>query len=292
MTRLLLLFSASLMTGSLFAQEHADCATALEICNKQPLHLYSNGEGVDPSELDSVTCYSTGGPPGPFEFNISWIRFTVSQGGSLWFIIRPDNTTDDLDFVVFRLSTGNCADKTVVRCMAAGDFVPSSPCMGPTGLLPGQTDINGPAGCPVGADNFLAPLETQTGEIYALAINNFTSSMDSFSIEFCGTALLGCETEVCGTLASNEQTALQTVKIYPNPAVQQETWVEWQLSKPAEITGTLFNMFGIPVRLNHWDAPAGPNRQHLNLEGLPAGVYILTLSDGNAVRSHILQVIN
>jgi len=291
MTRCLLLFSAALMTGSLFAQEHADCATALEICNKQPLHLYSNGEGVDPTELNSAACFSNG-TPGNFENNIFWIRFTVAQGGSLWFILRPDNPVDDLDFAVFQLNTGGCANKTTVRCMAAGDFNSTSPCMGPTGLLPGQTDINGPAGCPPGADNFLAPLETQTGEMYALAINNFTSSMDSFTIEFCGTALLGCETEVCGTLKSNEQTALQTVKIYPNPALPQETWLEWQLSKTAEITGTLFNMVGIPVRLNHWDAPAGPFRQRLDLKDLPAGVYVLTLSDGNAVRSHILHIMN
>ena len=193
---------------------------------------------------------------------------------------------------MFQINTGGCADKTTLRCMAAGDFVPSSPCMGPTGLLPGQTDLSASAGCLPGADNFLAPLETQTGETYALAINNFTSSMDSFSIEFCGTALLGCETEVCGTLRSNEKTALQTVKIYPNPAVQQETWLELQLSNPTEITGTLFNALGMPLRLNHWDVPAGPHRQRLNLAGLPPGVYILTLRDGNAARSHILHIMN
>lgn len=291
MTRSQLLSTLCLIiSSSLFSQEHADCNTALEICNKQPLHIFSDTEGIDPTELNSAACFSNG-TPGNYENNTYWIRFTVAQSGSLWFILRPDNPPDDLDFAVFRLNTGNCDNKELVRCMAAGDITFPSPCMGPTGLLPGQIDVSVPAGCTT-VDNFLAPLDLQTGETYVLAINNFTSSMDSFTVEFCGTALLGCETEICSTLKSNEKSALQTVNIYPNPVLQQQAWLELQLTDPAEITMTLFNTLGVPLQVNNLKVPAGQYLQWLDLSGVASGVYMLTLHDGMAIQSFVIQVLN
>ena len=175
MKHLLFPFIFLFFWGSLGAQSHADCALALEICNKQPIILpLIYGPGNDSLELDNTVC-SAGFPN--FESSTAWVRWRVAQGGTFWFIIYPLNPDDDIDFFVYKLFNGDCAQKTSVRCMVAGDFSSSSPCMGPTGLLPGENDINGPPGCLPGTNNFLAPIDVVAGEEYALAINNFSSSL-------------------------------------------------------------------------------------------------------------------
>lgn len=293
MTRFLTLCLPAFLPLALGAQTHADCASALEICNKQTLHLAAAGAGNDPTELNNATCFLNGVPVG-VESNSVWIRFTAAQGGSLWFIIRPDTPSIDLDFVVFRLPAGDCANKELLRCMAAGDFQFPSSCMGPTGLLPGQTDISEDAGCTdPDDDNFLAPLELQAGETCVLAINNFTSVLDSFTVEFCGSALLGCETEICNTLlnATDDQPEIQAFHVYPNPTTTGTMQVEWKLSKPERVTSTLYNAVGAPIRTVAGDFPSGTNAVSFETAGLPAGLYVLTLDNGHSVQSKRVQIL-
>ncbi len=291
MTRFLTLCLFALLPLSLWAQTHADCASALEICNKQTLHLAAVGAGNDPTELNNAACFLNG-VPGSVESNSVWIRFTAVQGGSLWFIIRPDSPSVDLDFVVFRLPAGDCANKELLRCMAAGDFQYPSSCMGPTGLLPGQTDLSEDAGCTdPDDDNFLAPLDLQTGETCVLAINDFTSVLDSFTIEFCGSALLGCETEICNTLLdATDRQELQTFHVYPNPATAGTIQAEWTLSKPETLTGTLYNALGVPISTSTGNFPSGTNMIIFETDGLPAGLYMLTLDNGHSIRAARIHI--
>lgn len=167
----------------------SDCPTAAILCDKSPFVVQSvTGAGNDITELNDATCFFNGAPSN-FESNSTWFVWTCSKAGTLTFTLTPLNITDDLDFVVYRLPNGigNCQGKVVERCMASGDFNYPSPCMGPTGLRNGETDISENAGCGGNKNNFLAPLQMQVGVTYALAINNFTSTGNGFSIEFGGT---------------------------------------------------------------------------------------------------------
>ena len=163
-----------------------DCPQAVVLCDKTPFNVAAiAGPGTDPNELDDAPCFG-----GLFaESNSTWYVFTAAQNGPLEFTLTPNSASDDLDFVVYRLPNGpgDCTNKTVLRCMAAGEFFTPSPCMGPTGLSAGSTDLSEPAGCLLpGQDNFLAPLNMIAGTTYALAVNNFTSSGNGFQLEWGG----------------------------------------------------------------------------------------------------------
>ncbi|MCC6461447.1 MAG: gliding motility-associated C-terminal domain-containing protein [Saprospiraceae bacterium] len=167
----------------------ADCPRALALCDKTGFIVSAvTGSGDDPTEMDDAPCF-----PGPgSETNSTWFVWTAATAGTLEFTLTPNNPNDDIDFIVYRLPNGpsDCSNKIVERCMAAGDFFATSDCMGPTGLSATATDVSQPAGCLAGEDNFLAALQMQAGETYALAINNFTSSGNGFQFDWGGSAEL------------------------------------------------------------------------------------------------------
>lgn len=167
----------------------SDCPTASILCDKSSFVVQSVvGAGNDKKELDDADCF-TGGSLGNNETNSTWFVWTCDKSGPLEFTLTPLNATDDLDFVLYRLPNGigNCSGKQPVRCMASGDFTFPSPCMGPTGLQAGDPDTNEDPGCTNnGDDAWLAPFDMVAGESYALAVNNFTSTGNGFSIEFGG----------------------------------------------------------------------------------------------------------
>lgn len=168
----------------------SDCPTAALLCDKSPFVVKSvTGAGNNITELNDASCFF-GGAPTNYESNSTWFVWICDQPGTLTFTLTPLSPPDDLDFVVYRLpnGVGNCQGKQVVRCMASGDFFFPSPCMGPTGLRAGETRTSIPAGCNFpNPTTWAAPLNMQTGEVYALCVNNFTSSGNGFSIEFGGT---------------------------------------------------------------------------------------------------------
>ncbi len=166
----------------------SDCPTSSILCDKSPFVVQKiTGAGLDTKEMDDAQCFSNGAPVNN-ESNSTWFTWTCSKSGPLEFTLTPLNPPDDIDFVVYRLPNGlsNCTGKIVERCMASGDFTFPSPCMGPTGLKAGSTDISENAGCGTGKDNFIAPLNMVAGESYALAINNFSNTGNGFNIEFGG----------------------------------------------------------------------------------------------------------
>ena len=167
----------------------SDCPDASILCDKSPFVVQNvTGAGNNTSELTDALCFSNGAP-GNFETNSTWFVWTCSQSGTLEFTLSPNNVSDDLDFALYRLPNGigNCQGKQLVRCMASGDFQFPSPCMGPTGLRAGDSDISEDAGCNNGGDDaWLAPFDMVQGESYALCVNNFTSTGNGFSIDFGG----------------------------------------------------------------------------------------------------------
>ena len=178
----------------------SDCPQASILCDKSSFVVQSvTGAGQNNLEMEDATCFQNGSP-GILETNSTWFVWTCSQSGTLDFTLTPTNLADDLDFVVYRLPNGigNCSGKQIVRCMASGEFNdPTSPCMGPTGLRPGDPDISEDAGCgQPGDDAWLKSLDMVAGETYALAINNYTSTGNGFAVEFGGSGqFLGPEAD-------------------------------------------------------------------------------------------------
>ncbi len=184
----------------LLAQQHADCSAAMDICKKKTYTINSAaGEGSNAREADFVACFMNGQNYGQAEENSTWIKFEIAKSGSLTFIVTPQRRTDDIDFVVFKLPGGNCDNKQIVRCMAAGDSeasVGSSACMGKTGLRDGETDSSEDAGCNDPGDNaWLAPLRVIAGEQYAILVSNVSSRGPGFSVSFGGSAKMPCDEE-------------------------------------------------------------------------------------------------
>lgn len=169
----------------------SDCPLASILCDKSSFVVQSvTGAGQDITELDDATCFNNGVPTVNNESNSTWFTWICDQAGPLEFTLTPNNPVDDLDFVLYELPNGiaDCSNKQVLRCMASGDFIFPSKCMGPTGLKAGETDVDEPAGCAnANQSNFLAPLQMEAGKTYALGINNFTSTGNGFSIEWGGT---------------------------------------------------------------------------------------------------------
>ena len=167
---------------------NSDCPTGVILCDKSSFTVESLvGTGTLNNEFDQSICIET-------EFASAWYRWTCKDPGTLAFTISPSNPSDDIDFAVFELPGGldDCANKTKVRCEAAGENV-GQPfpnweiCTGPTGLSLGETDFDEFPGCAPGQNNFVAALDMVAGRSYALIINNFSNTGNGFSIEFGGT---------------------------------------------------------------------------------------------------------
>ena len=170
----------------------SDCPTSAVLCDKSPFVVEAvTGAGSDNTEMSDALCFSNGAP-GFNESNSTWFTWICQESGPLEFSLTPLNETDDLDFVVYELPNGigDCSGKIVRRCMASGEnpALYPTPCHGPTGLAEGFTEISMDAGCnDPGDGTFLAPLDMVQGVSYALVVNNFTSTGNSFQIEFGGT---------------------------------------------------------------------------------------------------------
>ena len=134
----------------------------------------------------------------------TWVQWEIAKDGYLTFTLSPENIAEDLDFAVYKLHPNkNCARKELVRCMMAGinlgNIQSSLPCLGPTGLSLKEFKSNTTEveGCDPGSNNFLAALECKKGERYVLAVQNFDNTAGGFYLDFCGTAMLPCDSSQC-----------------------------------------------------------------------------------------------
>lgn len=196
--RFIFVFTLVLLCRSVFAQSHADCVTALQICEKKKLSINAAaGIGNNKNEADFIACFMSSENRGQAEENSTWLKFEIAESGTLTFTITPHKADDDIDFVVYRSIDGTCNNMKIVRCNAAGDpseWSSHSNCLGKTGLRNGETDTSEDAGCFDADDNaWLAPLNVVKGEKYVLLISNVTTQGPGFDIVFGGTAFLPCE---------------------------------------------------------------------------------------------------
>ena len=167
-------------------QAGQDCSTALYLCNNSTFRQnLVSGAGINNNE-------SIGTCVGGNESNSVWYKWRAANSGPLVFTITPDNTTDDIDFVLYDLGTaddcGNANAAHVLRC-AAGHGVDNSSCPNEplyykTGLSFTETDISEQSGCGSGQNGMLRYVDMQEGHYYALLINNFTSRDVSLTLSF------------------------------------------------------------------------------------------------------------
>ncbi|WP_188620392.1 T9SS type B sorting domain-containing protein [Flavobacterium suaedae] len=173
---ILLLF---LLSTNLYAQ--TDCPDAIVVCGNHDYYgLDATGIGVQ--ELGANACASV-------EHNSLWLKIMIKDGGTLGFVITPEEIDDlvvDFDFWLFGPDI-ECSDlptATAIRCsttnpLAAGlDY-------NLTGMNEESTEVSegpGPDG-----DSFVQWIEAEDGDIYYLVIDRPHGS-SNFSLEWTGTA--------------------------------------------------------------------------------------------------------
>jgi PKD repeat protein len=169
-----------------------DCAGAIQVA--QASYYFPNGfsgEGNYPNEIPT-----TGNCPGNClqsgEQNSVWFEVNVQVGGTLSFLITPDNTADDFDWAVYNLTGFSCLDifQNVVYLQSSCNFSADN---GQTGAT-GANLLN----CQSAAGNsFNDVIPVQTGETYYIIVSNYSSSAGGFTIDFGNsTAFIGFYTEI------------------------------------------------------------------------------------------------
>ena len=166
----------------------SDCSDGVLLCDKSSFTVQSVlGAGNNTNEIEPETCIVD-------EISSVWYNWTCDVSGTLTFTLTPNQSSDDLDFAVYRLPNGidDCTNKELLRCMASGENVGApfsewEPCTGPTGLSTGSTDTEEIPGCQGGDDNFVSAINMISGESYTLIVNNFSNTGSGFSIEWGGT---------------------------------------------------------------------------------------------------------
>ena len=156
----------------------SDCTDARILCGDPqsisvPILI---GAGRNTNEVPNTSCLNAA------ESNSTWLKFTVRRAGMIEFTLITATPDTDLDFAVFSLPGGldDCDNGVIVRCSSAGD----SNCEGNTGLRIGATDLNEPPGCNNGQDKFVAALDAQQDESYAILVNNYSANQTGFQLDW------------------------------------------------------------------------------------------------------------
>ncbi len=183
------------------SQNYFTCENAFEICSKGSFRFEFP---KDPASKTTVfSCL-------PEPRATTWVTWEVAEAGYFTFTITPEKPTDDVDFAVFKIANKDCEKPKLLRCMLSGQVTGypemSLPCLGPTGLTTaerrGKRECNG---CSKGDNNFLPALKCEKGERYALAIQNYDNATGSFTVDFCGSARLPCDSVFCEELTKNKK---------------------------------------------------------------------------------------
>lgn len=152
----------------------SDCGGAARLCTKDAVSI-TQFSGGGTQEVTS-TCMGT-------ESNSVWYYWTCGTSGPLNFDIFPSNPDNDIDFVLFELSTADpCGARTAVRCNVASCSTGYAG-KGTTGLNPLATTTTETSNCNPGANAYCSTLNMVAGVSYVLVVNN-ANAFDGFTLNF------------------------------------------------------------------------------------------------------------
>jgi gliding motility-associated-like protein len=189
---------------STFAQ-NSYCNTAISVCGE----FYQ--ENNSPSGTGNVFEMSPGSCQTSGEFNSAWYVFTVQENGVLNFILDPNSQQDDYDWSLYNISDNGCeginnGQSPEVSCNSYGETFGTQ---GPTGI----SSANGGSGSSNGPGNTFGPpfngdLNVTAGEVYALVVMNYSSTLNGYSLDF-GTSTASIYDEIPPTITSIDPTCDQ-----------------------------------------------------------------------------------
>ena len=273
---ILILFILLISISRMGAQQK-DCNEAFEFCDNAPFHIDPGG-GIGLADPGiELTCISQ-------EFNSVWLKWTVVEDGIITFVLSPDSMGEDLDFVVFQAGSDyDCSTKNQIRCMAAGANVGQPPlewvnCTGPTGLAIGNTDVEEPAGCSAGSNNFLAPIEALAGDQYFMLINEFSESGNGYTFDFTGTAVIGC---ITGTTYPEVVKPQVSFAIYPTVS----TGIIFIRIADAIPPDSHLNVFNTEGQMVYASEQLSATAFQIDLQYLPPGSYIAVLQTSSSTQT-------
>lgn len=215
----------------------SDCPDAVILCDKSSFNVQNLQSTGDIQNELTGPCV---GIDQDQEQGSVWYTWRCKDPGTLTFVLNPNNpnpSEEDLDWILYELpgGFGDCDNRQALRCMLSGESqgntpAQNAPCLLATGLREGETDVNEFAGCGIGDNNFLAPLDMETGRVYALIVNNFSQTGFGFSIEFGGTGTFeGATTDFSFALSTGEQiiTCDSEVVFEDQSVSETDPIVEW-----------------------------------------------------------------
>lgn len=170
----------------------ADCNGAGRLCNKNSISVTNLISGGVNNNENAGTCLSGFGI---FETNSVWYTWTCQTAGTLTMDIIPANQMDDIDFIVFQLSTSDpCGPRTAIRCSATS-FINGN---ASTGMNATSTDQNEAIGWSGIEDAYVQQLNMTVGTSYAVLINN-TNATNGFTLNWGGTGtFVGPDANITG----------------------------------------------------------------------------------------------
>jgi gliding motility-associated-like protein len=194
--KLILLFLMGIVSKTI--AQNSDCNTAISVCGE----FYQ--ENNSPSGTGNVFEMSPGSCQTGGEFNSAWYVFTVQENGVLNFILDPNSQQDDYDWSLYNISDNGCeginnGQSPEVSCNSYGETFGTQ---GPTGI----SSANGGSGSSNGPGNtfgppFNADLNVTAGEVYALVVMNYSSTLNGYSLDF-GTSTASIYDEIAPVITS------------------------------------------------------------------------------------------
>ena len=134
------------------------------------------------------------------------------------------------------------------------------------------------------------------GEQYALAINNFSTTQDTVRVEFCGTALLGCETEMCAVLDANTPNSVPDMSlglIAPNPIyVKNDASIQINSIRSQTVFIRVIDLHGHELMQDFQALSAGTSFIPLQTHEFSTGVYFVTIMGEKTMMTKRLVIIN
>lgn len=251
-----------------FSEIHKDCIDAFKICHLADYHVEAMSGYGDKELLDIENSNLE-------ETNSHWFQLEASISGELEFVIVPDNSNDDIDFILYEGS--QCTNKKPKRLMTSGEVVgveSRKECIGQTGLQRISNDIEEKDGCFDLDDNFLKPVYLEQDNTYFLLVNNFNSS-NGFTILFSGDESL----ELVNTCNKEIDEEL-IINLYPNPT---NDFLTVAINKifPSETKIDLFNQSGRLFYSNTYESIL--EKCELNVSTFPSGKYFVRVSSESEV---------